>query len=77
MDDMITTKEASEIIGILPRSVKTLCQQGKLPGAEKRGRDWFIPRESAEGYKPGGQGFAVKPYRGGRKPGTKVKKKKE
>ena len=64
--DMLTTREAAEIIGILPSSVKLLCRQGKLPGAEKRGRDWFIPRESAEGYTPGPQGFAAHPELAGR-----------
>lgn len=75
MNEMITTTEAAAIIGCRPASVKNLCLRGKLPGAEKRGRDWFIPRASAESYTPGPQGFAVTPYRGGRKPGTKVKKK--
>lgn len=59
--DMITTKEAAAIIGYLPRSVKTLCQRGKLPGARKVGRDWLIPRASAEGYVKGPQGFAAHP----------------
>jgi len=77
MNEMITTTEAAAIIGCRPASVKNLCLRGKIPGAEKRGRDWFIPRASAEEYTPGPQGFAVTPYRGGRKPGTKVKKKRK
>lgn len=59
--DLITTKEAAAIIGCLPRSVKTLCQRGKLPGARKVGRDWLIPRVSAENYTPGPKGFAARP----------------
>lgn len=59
--DFLTTKEAAEIIGILPRSVKVLCQREKLPGARKVGRDWLIPRASAEGYEKGPQGFAAHP----------------
>lgn len=59
--NLISTTEAAEIIGILPRSVKTLCQRGKLPGARKAGRDWLIPRASAEGYEKGPQGFAAHP----------------
>ena len=63
---MLTTAEAAAIIGCRPASVKNLCQRGKIPGAEKRGRDWFIPRASAEAYTPGPQGFAAHPELAGR-----------
>ena len=48
-------------------SVRNLCAWGKLPGAEKRGRDWFIPRASVERYEKGPQGFAAHPRKGGGK----------
>lgn len=29
--------------GISPRTVRNMCAKGKIPGAEKIGRDWIIP----------------------------------
>lgn len=74
MDDIVTTKEAADILGYSRMSVRNLCAWGKLPGAVKMGRDWVIPRATVEGYVKGPQGFAAHPYRGGRKP---AKKKEE
>ena len=67
--DMITTTEAAQILGYSRMSVRNLCAWGKLPGAEKRGRDWFIPRASVEMYEKGPQGFAAHP----RKDGDRIK----
>lgn len=40
---MINTKTAAEKFGITPRRVRVLCEQGRIRGAKKIGRDWTIP----------------------------------
>ena len=32
--------------GITPRTVRNMCAKGKIPGAEKIGRDWIIPSDA-------------------------------
>lgn len=39
----LTTKQASEKWGISDRRVRTLCSQGKIDGARREGKFWFIP----------------------------------
>ncbi len=39
--------------------IAKLCQAGRLPGAEKMGNSWVIPRESVLKYQPSKRG--VKP----------------
>ena len=46
MSDKITIKEAAERWGLTPRRVSTLCKQGRVPGAEKVGRCWYIPADA-------------------------------
>ena len=41
MKDLITSKEASEELGVSVRRVLALINAGKLP-AKKLGRDWVI-----------------------------------
>lgn len=41
-----TIKEVAEQWGITPRRVQVLCNKGKIPGAEKFGRDWAVPRNA-------------------------------
>jgi hypothetical protein len=36
--------------------IARLCQTGKLPGAEKIGNTWLIPRASVESYAPSRRG---------------------
>lgn len=36
-------KEIAERWGITTRSVRNMCSRGKIDGAEKFGRDWFVP----------------------------------
>lgn len=43
LDHKYTTAEAAELVGLEARSVKEYCRLGRFPGAEKRGRDWFVP----------------------------------
>lgn len=38
-----TVREAAEAWGISERRVRTLCDQGKIPGVVKEGRSWKIP----------------------------------
>ena len=39
----LTLKEASEISGINVEALKKRCQEGKIRGALKKGRGWFVP----------------------------------
>ena len=49
MDDVMTTREAAEILGLAPESVARLLRVGALKG-ERFGRDWMVYRESVERY---------------------------
>lgn len=40
----ISIVEAAEIWGISRRRVQILCLQGRIPGVEKLGKSWAIPR---------------------------------
>ena len=55
----LTTAEAAELIGKGANMIAKLCQAGRLPGAEKMGNSWIIPRESVLNYQPAKRG--VKP----------------
>ena len=59
LDDWLTATEAAEIMGLTRQHVGGLCRNGALPGAQKLGRYWVIPRSSVEAYEPGPQGFAA------------------
>lgn len=59
--DYISVAEAAEIMQKDPSLVQKMCRAGKLDGATKKGRDWLIPRKSAENYTPGPRGFAARP----------------
>ncbi len=41
--DRITAYELAERWGVSVRYVQALCQKGRIPGAERKGRDWMIP----------------------------------
>lgn len=60
IQDYISVTEAAAIMQKDPSLVQKLCRAGKLDGATKKGRDWLIPRESAENYTPGPRGFAAR-----------------
>ena len=47
MKNLITSKEASEELGVSVRRVVALINAGKLP-AKKLGRDWVIRRSDLE-----------------------------
>ncbi|MDO4189929.1 MAG: DNA-binding protein [Lachnospiraceae bacterium] len=44
--DFITTTDASKKWGISSRRITTLCNEGRVEGAELIGRTWFIPRDT-------------------------------
>lgn len=46
MEGYTTVKEIAEQWGITPRRVQILCNQGKIFGAVKFGRDWAIPKSA-------------------------------
>lgn len=43
MAGTMLVKEAAERWSLTERRVASLCQEGKIPGAEKQGRNWLIP----------------------------------
>ncbi|MDR1515306.1 MAG: helix-turn-helix domain-containing protein [Synergistaceae bacterium] len=55
-DGYITVAEATKLSGKGIKMIARLCQTGKLPGAEKIGNTWLIPRASVESYTPGKRG---------------------
>lgn len=44
----ITVKQASEKWGISDRRIRTLCSNGKIPGAYQEGRGWKIPADATK-----------------------------
>jgi excisionase family DNA binding protein len=59
----VTTEEAATLIGKGINMISKLCQSGRLPGAEKLGNSWLIPRASVEGYTPMKRGPRTKKER--------------
>jgi excisionase family DNA binding protein len=43
MADLLTTKQAAAIHGVARVTVRRWCQQKKVRGAIRIGRDWMIP----------------------------------
>jgi len=39
----LTTREAAAALGVTPRRVVQLIAEGRIRGAERRGRDWLVP----------------------------------
>ena len=50
--DYITTIEMSKIWGISSRRISLLCSQGRVPGAEKKGKTWLIPKDAVKPTDP-------------------------
>lgn len=42
--DYMTIKEASEKWGISVRRIQAICNENRLPGVIKFGREWAIPK---------------------------------
>jgi excisionase family DNA binding protein len=49
MDNVITTREAAEILGVAPESVARLIRLGTLKG-ERFGHVWMVDRQSVLTY---------------------------
>jgi len=47
MSRMITTRQAAALRGVAVVTVRRWCQQGKVRGATRIGRDWMIPASAA------------------------------
>jgi excisionase family DNA binding protein len=43
MADLLTTRQAADRHGVARVTVRRWCQQGKVRGAIRIGRDWMIP----------------------------------
>ena len=50
--DYITTIEMSKIWGISSRRISLLCSQGRVPGAEEKGKTWLIPKDAVKPTDP-------------------------
>lgn len=46
MADKMTVREASERWNVTERRVSALCKNGKIEGAEKKGKRWLIPSDA-------------------------------
>ena len=46
--DYMTLKEASKIWGVTPRWINYYCSAGRIPGAEKMGTVWLIPKNATK-----------------------------
>lgn len=44
--DYIAAKQAAERWGISLRRVQKLCSEGRIPGVERVGRDWLVPKSA-------------------------------
>jgi excisionase family DNA binding protein len=44
--DYLTTKEAAELWGVTIRQVQSLCDLGKIPGAQRFGNAWMVPKDT-------------------------------
>ena len=44
--DYMTLREAGEKWGISPRQINYYCSEERIPGAEKMGTVWLIPKDA-------------------------------
>lgn len=56
VEKLYSIAETAEILGLQPARTRELCRQGRLPGAQKIGRDWIVPESGIKAYKPGAPG---------------------
>lgn len=50
-ENLVSAREAANILGITPARIGLLCRQGRFKGAEKIGVGWIIPREAVTNFK--------------------------
>ncbi len=46
MKDYLTIREVSEIWNLTPRRIQKMCADGLIPGVERFGKNWAIPRDA-------------------------------
>lgn len=46
LEKYLTVKETAEKWNINPRTVQTMCNDGRIPDAKKFGKAWAIPNNS-------------------------------
>lgn len=51
-NDLVSTKEAANLLGYTVQHTRLLIREGKLD-ARKLGRDWLLVREKVEAYRAG------------------------
>lgn len=44
--DYLTTIEVAKLWHITPRRISTLCTEGRIEGAVKKGNTWLIPSDA-------------------------------
>lgn len=44
--DYMTLREAGEKWELSPRQINYYCSEGRIPGAEKKGKVWLIPNDA-------------------------------
>ena len=55
-EQFMSVEDAAAELGRSIAWVRRLAQNGRLPGAEKVGRDWIIPKAAVAGWKPESRG---------------------
>nr|WP_288974547.1 DNA-binding protein [uncultured Shuttleworthia sp.] len=50
--DYITSAEMSKVWKISSRRISFLCSQGRVPGAEKKGKTWLMPKDAEKPIDP-------------------------
>ena len=64
MKDYLTIREVSELWGVTPRRIQKMCADGMIPGVERFGKNWAIPKDVK---KPTDGRVTTGEYRGWRK----------
>ncbi len=64
MNEVMTVKQAAELWGVEPITIRMWIKRGKLPEAEKIGRDWIIPSDTP---RPDDRRYVEVPIRNRRK----------
>lgn len=54
--ELLTVAQAAEVMGLSVARVRVLAASNRLPGTYRLGRDWAIPRASAEAHVSGPAG---------------------
>jgi len=50
--DYFTSIEMPKVWGISSRREPLLCSEGRVPGAEKKGKTWLIPKDAKKPENP-------------------------